>query len=252
MSLKRGLYRNVNYSIVLFLIFLCFSCGINRNNDVYKKFPLGSTLNDSILKGSIQIIPHNLDLILLYDISNEWNVFSPHLLFYDSTLKFYASSFFPSDKIDSIKNNVINAVVFEERMKRRKLFRNDLPLKYDLNLCGQKSIKGNFNKSNKIVEKIIFDHNSDTLTLYIRKSDDIYYGVGYRRSPDTDSIFFNNVTKQDTIQFSLADVLFDFKRGVIKRKYIESDTLIREEMILLDNSILTSFYHQIKQFYKGE
>lgn len=233
------------HSLCTIIFFCCFSCGINSGNDIYKKFPVGSLLSDTILKGADQIIPNNSDLILLYDISTEWDDFSPHLLFYDSTLRLYAASFFPSAKIDSIKNNVINAVVFDNRIKNKRSFRNDLPKKYQLNLYSSERVTTSFNRANKLVEKIELGTGGESLIFYILKSNDMFVAAGNERSPTTDPAFLKNFTIRDTIKYPITDIIFDFDKSVVKRKFMESNTFIHEQMMLVNKCVLLNIYQEI-------
>jgi len=248
MFFGKFIYRNAGSILCILIICGCINCGIRRGNDIYKKIPIGSQLSLKTLRDADQIIINKSDLILLYDISDDWNHFSPHLLFYDSTLKLYAASFFSSDKIDSLNDNIISGILFESRATRKKLYRNDLPKAYQLNLYNSKTVTTSFNRANTIIESMELSANGKDITLSIRRSKDMFIGVGYQRSPKNDLVFFQNFTIPDTIVYSMSEIIFDFNRSVLKRKFIESNQMIREEMIFVNLSTLENFYSKIFSF----
>lgn len=231
---------------VLTGIFLVGVKCTNRSHyDIYDQFPIGSELSDTILKKSDQVIPHNKDVIIVYDLSPNWDEFWPHLLFYDSSRHLYAGAFFPSKKIDSIKLDLISGVNVTNRKKNLSLFHVKIPDKYKINLTDVSATKGGLNQSNKILKKAELTGDGEKVRLYINKSSNIYLGVGYQRSHSTDSAFFSQFILPDTIVYPITELSFNYRKGVVEREFIDSHKVIREEIWVADRTVLLNLFHEI-------
>lgn len=233
-----------NKTGVYLILITIVSCGIRPKNDIYNKVPLGSKLNKEILFQAKQIIPYNSELIIVYDISEKWDEFSPHLLFFNNERKLYAATFLPSDKIDSIKSGILYASLFEDRNRRKDQYRQDLPKTYKMRLYDDNEERS-LNISNKLIDSIKFQpQNKNKVTLYFRKATNLFAGVGYQPT-NADSIIFKDFVLYDTTSCPLSEILINNKRKIIYRKYKDSlGTTIRDEMILksgesLDKMILS-------------
>ncbi len=188
---KKAIY-NLLYCMV---VLLSFGCCVQEKKDVYSKVPLGSPLTLELLKGSEQVVSNGEELILVYNISEQWDYFDPHLLFFDDRSKLYAACYFPSENIESVKENVIVGYQNEVRCKRRDEYRNDLPKKYRLNLISSSNWNGSGQEGNKVVVKIELDSTGSMATLHVMKSEERNVTVGQTGSY-SDAVFlvmFNNV-----------------------------------------------------------
>lgn len=234
----------IRKNIFIGIIFLLAGCGkVPDRNNVYKRVSLGSHFQLDILKSASQII-NKKDLILVYDISEDLNKYAPHLLFYNEELKLYAANYFSSEKVESIKNGRINAIVNRERYCKSKYYKSDLPSNYSLNY----SVKGGITKrmSNKIIEKINLD-SFPNIEFFVKESADLYKGVG-KSIAYRDSIFFSHYTYPKNYSYSLEDLIFDSKNGTIMYCYLDTNNiLIRDYMILKELSVLHKFYTQLYQ-----
>ena len=80
----------------------------------------------------------------------------------------------------------------------------------------------------------------------MRKSKDLYTGIGWERNMDADSAFFADFAVYDTLKIPLAELLFDKeKRLITTRTSDPSTTLISDQMIVYNKSTLDKFYDQI-------
>ncbi|HEY4785681.1 MAG TPA: hypothetical protein VIH57_06515 [Bacteroidales bacterium] len=220
-------------------ILLCFSC-VSDKNDVYKAIPRGSHLTKELLEHSEQIVQNKKDLILILNISKDWDIYNPHLLFFDSTLTLYSACYFPSEKIDSIKDGKIYGFLNESRYERKNWYRNDLPVKYKLYLSNWNG--GSEKRSNKIIEKMVFEF--DKVRLYVRKSEDVYAGVGWEKT-NADSAFSSFILS-DTLEYPISELFFDKKNSTISTRNIGSgNRLVWDQMIVINESVWKDFYDQV-------
>ncbi|HMU05779.1 MAG TPA: hypothetical protein PJ990_19230, partial [Saprospiraceae bacterium] len=210
--------------------------------------PMNSRLTFELLKASEQVVQNENELILVYNISDQWDYYDPHLLFFNGSLKLYAACYFPSERIESVRENIIMAYKNERRYKRRSLYKNDLPKKYKLNLISSSDFNGSTREGNKIVDKIELDSVGSSAVLYILKSEDRYITVGVNSS-NLDSAFLQNFTIHDTLEYRVSDLQLDYNNKYIQINKINNDnSLIKEKLMVSDNAILDQFYHQL--FYK--
>ncbi len=224
-------------------IFLSIGCNTQERKDVYKKFPIGTTLTVEILRGSEQIVPNGSELILVYNISDQWDYFDPYLLFFDDSLNLYAASYFPSEKIESLNDNVIVCYLNAERNRRRSRHRNDLPEKYRLSLVSVGN--GHGRKSDKIIEKITVDSNGTNAIVQIRQSENAYIGLRGKKL-FADSGFPENFILADTLVFPISKLSFRYKENTVSISEITSNNRLRwDYMLVPDKSILEDFYEDI-------
>lgn len=234
--------KNIMYIIVLFCL---VKCSMPEKNDIYKIIPIGSPLTKELLLKSEQIISYNSDLILMFNISYEMDRYDPHLLFFDSNLTLYAAVYFPSEKIESLKNNVITGYLNKDRAQRKSNYRNDLPPKYVLNLESGDNFHGSGYIINKVIERIKIDSNNTDTKICIKKSTDIYAGINFNNS-SLDSNSLKNFMLIDTLIYPISDIIFNYKENLISTRYINSNnSLICDRMIVLNKSVLDTFYSQL-------
>ena len=184
----------------------------------------------------------------MFNISNDGEHYDPHLLFYDSTLKMYAASYFASQKVESIKNNTINGYLNEDRNRRKLSYRNDLPIKYHLNL--EQIQEGNSEKKcQKVIEKIAIDSSTLVVRFCMRKSQNPYAGYDIHTDLGVDildSNFFNEFTVFDTVSYPIIDLCFKYKKGIIFTNRMEyKNHFIMDEMIVVNKKVLDDFYNQL-------
>ena len=238
------LSRRVIYSIFFSMtIFLSIGCNAQERKDVYKKFPIGTTLTVDILRESEQIVPNGSELILVYNISDQWDYFDPHLLFFDDSLKLYAASYFPSEKIESLNDNVIVCYLNAKRNRRRHQYRSDLPEKYRLSLTNLGN--GHGRKSDKVIEEIEIDSIGTTAILHIKQSQNAYIGLRGKKL-FADSSFLENFVLADTLIFPISKLSFRYKENTVSISEITSNDRLRwDYMLVPEKSILEDFYHDI-------
>jgi hypothetical protein len=227
------------------LLFLLMACGISDSRDIYKTVPIGAVLTKEIFIKSGQIISNGSDLILVFDDSKDVEYYDPHLLFFDSARYLYAACYFSSEKIEALKNDTIKGFLNSSRNERKSWYRNDLPAKYNLYLqnLGENS-SGRI--CNKIIDSILIDSISLDVTFFVRKSKDLYSGIGWERNMDADSAFFADFAVYDTLKIPLAELLFDKEERLITTRTSDpSTTLISDQMIVYNKSTLDKFYDQI-------
>ena len=241
---RRGLYN----SICILSVCLSIGCHAQNKKDVYQKIPLGTSLTKEILKSSNQIVPNGKELILVLNISEQWDYFDPHLLFFNDSLKLYAACYFPSDKIESVKDNTITGYLNSKRNLRRHQYKNDLPEKYRLKLLGKYS--GHGRKSDKLIKRIELDSGGKTTTIYIQKSDNPYIGVRGSKLL-ADSSFLENFTSTDTLQFSLSKLSIRYKENTVSVSEITPNNGIKwDYMLVSDQSLLDDFYQDLINYLR--
>ena len=232
------------YIIGSLVLTLFLGCNPWGKNDVYNIIRPNSELSKEILIKSEQIIPLKSGLITVYNISDDWKRYDPHLLFYDAKLVFYTSCYFPSERVDSIKNNVIYCVLNESRDVRKNEYRNDLPQSYSFNFikdkCGGKGIR-----SNKLVDKIQIDPNLNSLILFIRCSVNNYEGTEWTLNKKN-SVDLNAYNISDTIYCRISNIIFFSKESKISVISKDSDGCsFWDEMIIVDKSVFNKFYDEL-------
>ena len=225
---------------------LFIGCRVLPINDIYKSIPKDSDLSLDVLKKSNQIIPNGSDLILNYDISTLWDRFDPHLLFYNSELKLYAASYFPSHQIESVEENEVIGVLYQANKTRKKYFRNELPRDYKMKFISRK-VNGGKRMSNKIIEKIKILPKAKNVKLFVSKSKNINAGLRRIGKEDFADIF----TERDTLIYPIVKLNFDYSQNLVFTTFQDLDQkLIRDNMLISDSSVLDSLYIDLMALYK--
>lgn len=231
---------NILYYI---LVFFSVGCNAQEKKDIYTEFPLGTLLTTDILQGSEQIILNESELILMYNISDQWDYFDPHLLFFNDSLKLYAASYFPSEKIESVNNNVITGYLNTKRNLRRNEYRNDMPEKYRLSLINIQN--GHGRKSDKIIERIELNLSDTTVILHIRQSENAYIGIKGKEL-FADSNFLENFTTTDILQFPISDINIRYEENTVSISEITTNDRLRWDYMLVPKRlILDDFYNEL-------
>lgn len=241
----------VDYKIIFLLLSWASvsSCGVLPQYDIYKVIPKGSSLDIDILKESRQIIPYESDLVLNLDISNEWNRFEPHLLFYDKELKLYAASYFPSLQVENLKDGIIKGVLHEQVESRKNKFISKLPSKYKTKFISRRVVGGR-RFSDKIVEKIELNSNKRDVKMVVKVSNERYAGLQWNREIGTDENFTKNFTKSDSIELPLIQLNFEYDKGVVFTLSLGiNNQLVRENILIIDPAILDDFYNELIKLY---
>ena len=229
--------------IQIFFILLILGC-VNRKNDVYLKYPKKSKLTKEILQSAEQVIidKKNNIRILVINISNSWDTYDPHILFYDNTLKLISSCYFASEKIDSIKNKIIYGTLNENRVGRKIWYRNDLPERFELLLNKRSGCSSKL--CNKVIDKILV--KNEQVTLFVSIAKNVYAGLQWNQSLNRTSIFFDSFTLKDTLIYSLSQLHLDYKEQIVSITSINNrNEFIQEEMIIPDMQLINRFYEQI-------
>lgn len=225
------------------MVFFFIGCNGKAKKDVYKKFPIGTTLTIDILKGSEQIVINDSELILVYNISEQWDYFDPHLLFFDDKQKLYAACYFPSENIESINDNTIVGNLNTTRNLRSHKYRNDLPEKYSLSLVSTDDSYER--KSDKIIEKIEIDSSSTNAILYVKQSENTHIGLRDKTN-FVDSGFLENFVLADTLEFPISKLSFSYNESTVSvSEAISDNRLMRDYLLVPEKSILENFYNNI-------
>lgn len=240
------LSRRVIYSLLYgTAVLLSFGCSAQEKKDVYRKVPLGSPLTLGLLKSCEQVVPNGADLILVYNISEQWDYFDPHLLFFDDSLKLYSACYFPSERIESVEENVITGYLNAARNERRGWYRNDLPEKYRLNLISSNNLNGSMREGNKVVGKIELDSTGSFVTLHVMKSEKRFITVG-RTASYSDAAFLQNFTLPDTLKLGLPELRFDYAGNRISTRQLNAgNRLVSDYMLVPEKSVLDDFYRDL-------
>ena len=235
---KKDTYR---CSLTILGILFLSGCIITPKNDVYSLVQKGSSLTIDILKHSDQIIPYNSDLILVYDISDNPEYSDLHLLFFNSDLKLYAATYFPSKKIESVKDYQINSYLNEERNKRAFQYRNELPIQYTLNF--NQSEKGYSRRSNKSVKNINLNPEANKVTLVVSASEDPYYGLYALRFKEKleDSVYLRKFQDIDTLSFFIGDINIDYEESVIE---LTDSKFAIDYLLIPKKGLLNDFFRE--------
>jgi len=214
-------------------------------DDVYDSIPAGSLLTKDILKKSIQVVPNKPDLILIINTARDVLDYSPHLLFFDDSLKLYAVHYFTSSRLRSVKNNVIHAYLHEARVQYEPLHRQELPKKYTLKYT-RKNFGGYGVKGDKIIDSIRIDKESLIVTLFVRSSEDRYAVLNFKRLPK--KTFETQFTTKAVLSFPISDLEFDYQDHTVSVEMshnIYSNSLLLDKMFVLDDEVYNQFYDDL-------
>jgi hypothetical protein len=230
-------------TLILFLAVNTFvGCGVSAQNDIYEIIPKGTHLNKAILRKAQQFYPIGDELIVIYNISKDPERYDPHLLFFDKHLRMVSACYFPSERIDSIRSNIIYSVLNESRESRKESYRNDLPERYSLKF--KVVANGSGSQINKLIDKISVD--SSKLVLEVRLTDE--QGISWAKSARDTSVL-STFTKKKTVTSNLADFTFNRQDGLIsKRSFDMYNRLTWDDMIVYDDAIWTHFYEQLWKY----
>lgn len=232
----------------LLLILALSSCSIYDRNDVYKFFPINSSLTEEILNNSIQIIKNKTDIIIVYNISKDVDRYSPHLLFYNQSLKLMGASYFPSEYIESVNNDTINAYVNLYRLKRKSAYRNDFPKKYSLNLKIRKPDNGYGSMFNKIIDSIKIDKVSLNVQFYLSVSENPFEWDNMKSFLKDTTIYRTKYKTKETLNYSLSSLHF-FKSkeeiGISTMKYQNNGSPMWDKMFFLNPARYDNFINEL-------
>lgn len=229
--------------LIFFLLIIIFlsGCDISRKNDIYDSIPVGTLINKKILINSEQIIRFGGYFILVNNISKDWDIYSPHLLFYNDSLRLSCAYYFASERIDSIKSNIIYGTLNQSRLKRINQFRHDLPMKFHINLSPNQ--RTTLHQSNKMVEKITI--NKSEIILHTRKSENKFIGLRWDVKNYKET-FFHAYKQTDSLKFSISDLHFNSNGRIISFRFIDKQNrVVDDDMIVAKKSVLDDFYNQI-------
>lgn len=218
------------------------SCGIRSKNDIYREFPINSSLTIDILKKASQIIPCGEDLILVVDQSKDWDYYDPHLLFYDSLQKLISASYYSSLRIDSLSDNIIYGKLDQVKEKRSFRYRSDIPERYSVNLSNTNMRKRSGRMSNKIIERVTIHDNLD-IVFHVKVSENKYAGLELMR---TGKITKDNFEDFGEVIYNLSEI--ELKHSDKSISIINTDDQIGLEsdiMLFETPSVFDSFYDSL-------
>lgn len=211
--------------------------------DVFTQMPLGSRITKQILIDSDQIFQNKGELILLYNVSRNPEYYDPHLMFFNDSNRLYATCYYPSEKIDSVKGNVIYGILNLERNKRKNRYRCDLPPNYILDLWSYQGMQSRL--GNKIITGITLSDTDNTVQFEITEADDRYVLI----DKNMNDINLNPISKfkyKSNIVYKISDLLLDYKHGVIQtRELNQKNELVNEILVFKDDNILKDFYEKL-------
>lgn len=227
-----------------FLVIFFISCD-NNERDIYKLIPKGSKLDLDILSSSKQIFFNGNDLVLVNDISDDWDIKNNHLLFYNN-LKLYGAEYLPAQKVEFIDSNIIGIVKNAELESKSSRFISDIPKEYSYEFLESNKVNGNQRIGNKIIKKILINSvNRDSLVMNILYSDDLYIGLRGSKILKDDSTI-NKFNKKRQMIFSISDLIIDYDENIISIESLsDNNSLIRDNMIISSKEVINDFYKQI-------
>lgn len=231
----------MKFILLFFMSLISIGCVVDKN-DVYKKIPKGSKLEKEILSASEQIYEYDSSLILVLDISQDWDVYDPHLLFFDKNLYLIAGCYFPSGKIDSISHDTIYGLLNPIREQRKGWYRNDLPPNFHLFL-EKFDEEASERQSNKLVNEIIANENQ--VKLIVLRSENLYAGLQWS-SRNADADIFKRFTINDTLFFSISELHINYEEQILSTRFTNSrNRIIRDIMIVPDKNEIDNLYNEI-------
>ena len=220
----------------MFILSVFLGCGIKSDNDIYNVVKKGDRLSINLIKKAEQMIPYNGNLILTYNLSQRWNQFDYHLLFFDRDKTLYAACYFPSLGINRIEHDSIFGVLSESSNRRAKNYRNDIPKHYSI-LLKPRKVKGSRSVFNKVIYKIQLEPTGTGVKLYVKELSKNHN----RQAGGQDEYFII-----DTLEYSFEQLHFDYLSSSVSTSYIDaSGKLIREKMSIVDPKILDRFYSEV-------
>jgi hypothetical protein len=211
--------------------------------DIYQQIPLNSKLTKETLLHSNQIFRTQSGLILLFDASKNPEYYDPHLLFFNDANILYGASYYASEKIDSIKKDVIYGVLNADRDKRKSRYRNDLPANYTLNLALFQGMRGRM--GNKIVEEIKLNDSGTVVQLEVIEAEDRYILAG-KNLDDINLNFLRKFKHKNTTTFKINDLLFDSEHGIIQTRGLNEKNELKSEFLVVKNAqLMDDFFEEL-------
>jgi hypothetical protein len=207
-------------------------CTIRPKNDAYEKIAKGTLLSPEIVSQSEQFYFTDVYLVVLFDISDDIEYYSPHLLFFDQSFELVSACYFPSEHIENIENQTITCRVNPDRVGRTGRYRNDFPDSFQLNLLPASDVLWSGYTKNKVIDSLDYEASSQTLTLYSRRSDGDY---GARRLPSFPDVKINSeiFVHGEVLTYNISTLNFNFKKGLISTLTLDSEGgLIWDHMLV--------------------
>jgi hypothetical protein len=209
-------------------------CNISYNNDVYNYVPKGTLLSVELLKKSEQIIVIDTSLILMYNISNDFEKYDPHLLFFNKKRKLSSACYFPSEMVDSIKGQKIYCLLNDSRYKRRSEYRNDIPNGFVFSF--NKNNEGEIYRSEREIDEITLD-SVFSVTLYVR---DKVSSLSEGNLPK--NVMLRNLLP---LKYPINRFLLNYQNGMLSIRKFEDGYLLTENLMFSDRAIIEKFYNQL-------
>ncbi len=204
----------------VFFVFILFCSCVNEKFDIYEKVPKGTLLNINLIKESNALFKSKSGIILMYNFTEEYSEeFNPHLMFFDDK-KLIASSYFISENVYDYKDNEIIAYLNNNRLKRKGIYREDLPKGFKISYKeykvdfphGSTSKEGvieniKYNSSNNTVDfilkgesiskniplyKITYNYNKEEITVNDTYEDEVREGKVFKVSSQILDAYFKN------------------------------------------------------------
>ncbi|WP_343693210.1 hypothetical protein [Chitinophaga sp.] len=230
------------YLNCLLCVLFCY-CGSQLPEQVRMKFSQGCPLTLEILKEADQIIRTDRGLILVYNFSKNEAGYDPYLLFFDKKSKLIGASYFPGEKVDSVKRGQIFARLNKYRKDNPWDSDNGFPRGYSAKYILVEENGASTNCS-KIIDSLCLDSNFN-LTLVIRETSD---GSSADYSSFTnvkDSVFNSEFSVRDTLNFPVRELLFYDHRLVNYLFPASNGHFLLDEMIVGKPEILDTIYRQL-------
>jgi hypothetical protein len=160
----------IKISKISFVIaFLLFSSCVNEKFDIYQKVPKGTLLDMNLIKESNALFKSKSRVILMYDFTEKYSEeFNPHLMFFDDK-KLVSSSYFLSENVYDYKENEVTAYLNNNRLKRKGIYRTDLPEGFKINYKKYKVDfpHGSISKQG-VLENIEYNSSNNTVDFILK------------------------------------------------------------------------------------
>lgn len=224
--------RNLLYIFAFILVFNCSA----PDKGIYRTYPVGKILDDSLLKEAKQIYFDNDFVVLLVgektaDFNKDY-----YLLFFNKNKKLKSLCYLTNHGIESINDKNIsfyNSTPYKENVKTKV---KDLPDGYSLNLIEENKL-GGASRNRKVIENITFVSQDKIKLIFSAGEKNFYRNV---------SELMSSTLEQDSLLLNINDMYRDSKSLYTKsmnelNKVVLDDHYIfksREQRLIFDSLLI--------------
>ena len=239
-------------SSYILLSLILFSCSSGKNFNCSTEMK-GQVMSVEDFKKSEQIIVDGEKVIIVKDISKDAEVYSPFVIVCDSSLNVLETQYFCSEYIDSVRSDIIYAMINSSRKNREERYQKCKLTTKSISYYRDESFSGYSRVFNTIIDSMEYDKFAKVVKMSIRYSDDLYSWQGFEHYEQNPSYYEMKFNKKSLIAYPLSELHFSKyePRKIYSMRYSKGGKREWNEMIIINASQHNELFNTIYKDLSG-